>query len=225
MKKKLNDIIPSYAVIPLLTALLMNFITYNGTQIITNEMVHHNMSIFIDKWIPFLPVFVVFYVLAYLQWVVGYIVIARENKETCYHYLSAELIAKMICLVCFIVVPATLVRPEITGNNFFEGLTKIIYFFDSPANLFPSIHCLESWMCFRGSLPLKKVPKWYKISQFIMTIFVCMSTVFLKQHVFVDIIGGILVVEIGLWIAKKFHSGQKYEKIVGKLFKKVKNKK
>ena len=60
---------------------------------------------------------------------------------------------------------------------------------------------------------LKKVPKGYKIGMFIFTLLVCMSTVFVKQHVFIDIIGGILVVEFGLFLTSKFHLGKIWNKI------------
>lgn len=216
MKEKRRQIIPKYAYIPLLTMLIMNFIVYNGSKIFTNSLYHYNASIIIDAYIPFVPFFISFYILAYVQWIVGYIRIAKEDKETCYHFCTAEVIAKLLCLFFFLVFPTTIVRPEVTGNGIWEMLTRFIYSADAPVNLFPSIHCLESWMCFRGTMVLKNVSKKYKIGMFVFTIFVCMSTVFVKQHVFIDIIGGILVVEIGLYITKKFHLGNKFAKISSK---------
>lgn len=46
---------------------------------------------------------------------------------------------------------------------------------------------------------------------FVLAILICMSTVFVKQHVFVDIIGGIVVAEIGLFLSKKFNLGRAYD--------------
>ena len=46
---------------------------------------------------------------------------------------------------------------------------------------------------------------------FVLAILICMSTVFVKQHVFVDIIGGIVVAEIGLFLSKKFNLGRTYD--------------
>jgi len=213
MKQKISKIIPSYAFIPLISVILMNSITYHGVQIFTRHMMHHSLAIWLDGFIPFWPSFILFYVLAYVQWIVGYLVLSRENKEVCYHYLSAELIAKFMCFILFLVYPTTIIRPEITGNSLGELLTRFIYSCDKPVNLFPSIHCLESWFCFRGSMKLTKVPKWYKWLHFILAIFVFLSTVFVKQHVVLDIIGGVLVVELGLFLAKYFHTGRIFEKI------------
>ena len=160
--KKLIEYIPKYARIPLLIIFGMNILTYNGSKIITNHLYHYNATTFIDDLIPFVPIFISIYVLAYIQWIIGYINISREDKRTCYMFLSAELIAKALCLFFFIIFPTTIVRPEITGNSIWENITRFIYNADAPVNLFPSIHCLESWMCFRGSLHLKKVSKSYK---------------------------------------------------------------
>lgn len=217
MKKKLDKWIPRYSRIPLLLLILANTITYNGTKLYTNHLFHYNAATKIDSYIPFVPFFISFYILAYLQWIIGYIIITRENKKTCYKYVSAGLIAKFLCFIFFILFPTTLIRPIISGNSILETLTKLVYKLDAPVNLFPSIHCLESWMCFRGSLSLKKVPKGYKLIMFIFTVFVCASTVLVKQHVFIDIIGGIMVVEIGIFLANKLNTGKILEKINQKL--------
>lgn len=203
MKKLLNYIVPKYAYVPLLLAMLMNFIAYYCTPLITNSMIHYDASIFVDNYIPFFPFFILFYLFAYVQWVIGYIMIARESRTVCYYVILADIIAKILCLIFFLIFPTTIVRPAVSSDNFWLSLTNFIYQLDAPINLFPSIHCLESWICFRGSVLLKKVPKWYKYFMFITTILVCLSTVFVKQHVLLDVIGGILVVEIGLVIAKK----------------------
>ncbi len=217
--KKLKSIIPKYAYIPLLVAVLLNTLVYNGSKLITNPLFHYDFSTLIDSFIPFCSIFILVYILAYVQWIVGYIVISREDKETCYYYMSAEGIAKLFCLFFFFIIPTTIVRPDILGNGILDTLTKFIYSMDEPVNLFPSIHCLESWMCFRGSMHLKSVSKTYKWVMFVFSILVCLSTVFVKQHVFVDIIGGILVVELGLYLAKKWNAKALFEKINAKVIK------
>lgn len=211
--EKIKSFIPKYAYVPLLSAVLLNFIVYNGSKLISNHLYHYNFGVFIDKYIPFLSVFILVYILAYIHWILGYIVITRENEKTCYQILSAEMIAKLICLFFFLVLPTTMVRPEVTGNGIFDLLTSFIYKMDAPVNLFPSIHCLESWLVFRGTSNLKHVSKTYKWGMFIFAILVCMSTVFVHQHVFVDILGGILVGEIGLLVVKKWSFSTLFKKI------------
>ena len=77
----------------------------------------------------------------------------------------------------------------------------LIYRMDKPDNLFPSLHCVFSWICFRGAMHLKKVPKWYVPLTFVISVLVFASTLLIKQHVIVDMIGAVIVVEIGLFLS------------------------
>jgi membrane-associated phospholipid phosphatase len=76
-----------------------------------------------------------------------------------------------------------------------------LYSIDAADNLFPSIHCLESWVCFRGIMLVKDKSKIYTPIVLIFTLLVFASTVCLKQHVVADIVGGVLVSEIGFAVA------------------------
>lgn len=216
----LKKIVPKYAIVPLLFVVLLNFLVYNGSKLISSSLEHFSFSTFIDAFIPFVPFFISIYLLAYLHWIVGYIVISRENEGTCYRILAAEVVAKLLCLFFFLVLPTTIVRPEVEGSGVWNFLVRFIYAVDEPVNLFPSIHCLESWMVFRGTMHLKKVSLPYKWFMFVFAILVCFSTVLVKQHVFVDIIGGVCVVEIGLYFSKKWNLGSIFEKINKKVRKK-----
>ena len=56
-----------------------------------------------------------------------------------------------------------------------------------------------------------------KIFMFVSAILVFASTVLIKQHVVIDIIGGVLVVEIGLFLAKKLNTKRIFYAIENKL--------
>lgn len=128
----------------------------------------------------------------------------------------AELIAKGIALTCFILLPTTVdIRPDIEtlkGGGIWNVLTEFVYSMDAADNGFPSIHCLESWVCFRGALKLEKVPRWYVYVMLGMTLLVFASTVFVKQHAIVDIAGGVAAVEIGLIIYSCFRGHMRGQK-------------
>lgn len=210
---KIYRILPRYALIPVIASLVLNMIVYFGSRIFTTGMYHYNFSVSIDEYLPFIPEWMIIYVLAYVVWVVGFIIIGRESREVCYEVLAGEQVAKIICLICFIVIPSTIERPEITGTAFCEWLSRLIYSMDSPDNLFPSIHCLESWICFRGAMRCKKPGTSYKIIMFIAALFVFASTLLVKQHVFVDVLGGIAVVEIGLFLSRRLKLSRIYYKL------------
>ncbi len=63
--------------------------------------------------------------------------------------------------------------------------------------LSPSIHCIESYICLKSAIEMKDIDNKYRISMVIMSILVFMSTVFIKQHVILDLFGAVIVAEAG----------------------------
>ena len=203
MKKWIQKLLPDYAIRPLILALAANFIIYFGVSQLRDHLTFHSLALSVDDRIPFFAPFIIFYILAYVQWIINYLLIAREGKAFCYHFIYGDVISKLFCLVFFLFFPTTLVRPEVTGHSICDQLVRLVYQIDAPVNLFPSIHCLESWCCIHAALRMKKTPRWYLPITIVMSFCVFASTLLVKQHVFVDIFGGILVFEAGYYLARK----------------------
>lgn len=203
MRMKLEKLCPRYAWLPLISVLAFNLLIFFGTKLIPHEK-FYDLSISLDNIIPFSKWFILVYILAFVQWVVCYITLAHGEKKKCYELCTADLIAKVICLICFITIPtAIFTRPEITGNDPLSFVTRIIFLIDTPAsNLFPSIHCLESYIAIRIAFSNKKLPVWFKVITVIVSLSVFASVLFVKQHYFIDIPAGILAGEIGIIITK-----------------------
>lgn len=217
MRERLERILPFYGIVPIAVCLIFNVLVYNGNRLLTADRVHFDLSIpVIDQNIPFWRWMIVFYVLSYVFWAFGFIVIARENRKFCYDMFAGELIGKFFCLVFFLALP-TMMPDWPSGTfaieNVFDWLTQFIYDLDEPNNLFPSIHCSESWVCLRGILKSKKVCKPLQIASVVMTVGIFASTVLVKQHVFIDILGGVAVAEAGLFLGRKLRAGRLFEKI------------
>lgn len=201
MKKK-GKLIPPYAVVPLLLILVTNFFAYYVSKLIILGRDKWDPMIPLDDLIPLWTPFILIYLVAYVQWVVGYIIIARQGKEICYKVAGANVIAKLLCFLIFIIIPTTIsARPEIEGTGLFDLATRFIHWFDSPVNLFPSVHCLESYAIMRFTVNQKKLPFSYKIFTVVLSLLVFASVVFTKQHRLLDIPSGILVLEIGFLIS------------------------
>lgn len=215
--KKENVILPRYAFLPILISMGLNSLVYSGSRFLTSNLRHYDFSLPVDKAIPFVPAMMLIYVLAYVMWAVGFVVIGRESRQVCYEVLAGEQIAKLICLLCFFIIPSTLKRPEITGTTLWDNLTKLIYALDAPDNLFPSIHCLESWVCFRGAMRCNKAGGACKAGMFVAAVLVFASTLLVKQHVFVDVIGGVAAVEAGLYLSGKFNAARVYYRMERRL--------
>ncbi|MBO6108331.1 MAG: phosphatase PAP2 family protein, partial [Eubacterium sp.] len=82
-----------------------------------------------------------------------------------------------------------------------DQLTRFLYSIDEAANLFPSIHCLVSWLCFIGIRSAKNVSLFAKLFSLISAILIMISTQVLKQHYIVDMISGIALAEICYFIS------------------------
>lgn len=212
MKQRLKWI-PMYAVVPALSLIILNIFAYYGTRLLTGGSLedNFNLTLALDRAIPFVPQAIVIYIGAFVSWFVGFFVIARDSKEVCYEVYAGEFTAKFISMVIFLVMPTVMIRPEVPDGGFFSWLTRFIYATDTPDNLFPSLHCLESWIIFRGAMRCRRVGNGYRISMFVIALLVFASTLLVKQHVVLDVVGGVVVGELGLWLARRLRFGRMYE--------------
>lgn len=199
--KTSKTLVPAYAAFPLLACVTVNFIVYMGTDYIAGGWKHYDFTLPIDRAVPVLPAFVSVYLGCYLFWIVNYILIARQGKEHCIRFATADMLSRLICGTFYLVMPTTNVRPILTDTGFWGAVLQFVYKIDTPTRLFPSIHCLVSWFCFIGIRGRKEVPKTYRVFSCLFALLVCISTQFTKQHYIVDAIGGILLAEGTYWLA------------------------
>ncbi len=197
-------VIPAYAVFPLLSCVVINFMVYMGTDMITEGWKHYDLTLPIDRAVPVVPAFASVYLGCYVFWIVNYILIVRQGEEHCIRFATADMLSRLICGVFYLAMPTTNIRPVITESGFWESVLLFVYSIDPPTRLFPSIHCLVSWFCYIGIRKQKNVPKPYRIFSCIFALLVCVSTQLTKQHYIVDAIGGILIAEGTWWLA--FHT-------------------
>ena len=80
---------------------------------------------------------------------------------------------------------------------------NIIYKVDTPVNLFPSAHCALAILFIISTLDVKEIKKEYKILITITSVLIMLSTVFIKQHVIVDVLGAFIIVPMYYIIRKK----------------------
>ena len=198
--RTLGHILSGSRLMGVLSCVVLNSLVYWGTQLLLGGRTPLDMTTALDRMIPFNPNWVLIYVICYLYWAVSYVLMARQDNW--YSIMTGEVLAKLLCGAIFLLLPTTNVRPEITGTGFTDWLMGLIYQLDQPLDLFPSIHCMESWICFRGMLEQKSIPKWYQYFAGIFTLLVCLSTLFTRQHVIADVIAGILLGELCLDVSR-----------------------
>ena len=206
LRRTLGKMIPDYAILPLTLTGIHNIIAYNGGKLIQFligiEPV--NLTSSIDAFFPFQPIWILAYIGTFAFWTYQNIMIARESREQAYRLVAADFVAKIICFLFFVFLPTTNIRPNAEGSGVFLFLTRFIYRVDSPRNLFPSIHCFVAWLGTRQLFEAKKIRRKGLVCTLCVlgSILVFLSTLHTKQHIFVDVISGIAVAEIGFAAAK-----------------------
>lgn len=206
-RRTLRRVIPAYASFPLLLTGLMNLFAYQGAKLVqliflSQEML--DMTTALDRRFPFAPVWVLAYVGTFVFWFYQYTTVARESPEKACRLAAADAVAKLICLFFFVFVPTTNVRPTVEGSGFVPWLMRLIYWFDTPTNLFPSIHCFVAWLGTRFMYECR-LPKHRALTNVLCTVgslLVFLSTLFTKQHVLWDVVSGVAVAELGYWLSR-----------------------
>lgn len=99
------------------------------------------------------------------------------------------IILTLASVATFIIFPTRIGRIDIIFDGLVGRLFKILYFMDGPNNLFPSSHVssavyislVNGYFC-----PKSKIWVW------ILAVLISASTLFIKQHFLLDVVGGIL---------------------------------
>lgn len=148
----------------------------------------------LDHMIPFVPSFIILYVLWYPFITGALIALAFKDKRTYFQTLIALCSGLVISYIFFALFQAAIDRPDIRNEKgFIYTMVSYIYSQDQPYNCFPSIHVLTSYLILRGTRVFGR-DIWAMTST--LSIFIMVSTVLVKQHVAADIAGGILVGEL-----------------------------
>ena len=167
---------------------------------------------FIDDRIPFIAILVIPYLLSYPIWVLGSAIVSLTEKKNYVDYIISMSLAYFIGFLFFFLMPTymdrltegVLQRAERPG--FLGYCLHLTYYNDGGRygfNLFPSFHCMISVFCYLGVRKRKEISKGTRIYTLVMAILICLSTVCIKQHYFIDVVGGVLVAIICFAVVKK----------------------
>lgn len=182
-------------------ALLWNQLVYWGGAALAETRHHYQFSTALDRAIPLIPWTVCIYFGCYAFWALHYCLCAAVPTRA-RRFFTADFIAKGVCFVFFVGLPTTMARPVVQGLNVWESLVRALYILDAPVNLFPSIHCLNSWLCWASARDIPAFSRGYKAFALCAAVAVCVSTLTLRQHVLLDVAGGILLAEVCWRLAK-----------------------
>lgn len=160
----------------------------------------------IDQYIPFNEYFVIPYLFWFVFIALGFIYFIFIDKagfkRTCFYLFTGMITSLMI----YLILPSVQnLRVTLNNTNIFQSLVSFIYSIDSSTNVCPSIHVYNSIMMMITLLksPHIKENKLLSCMIVIIAILICMSTVMIKQHAFVDTIVAIALCIIIYDIGKR----------------------
>ena len=148
---------------------------------------------FVDKLIPFNKIFILPYVSWYIFIAIFSVILCILDKERYLKLLITLNIGMITCYIIYYLYPTYVPRPTVTGTDFLSNLVLNLYEVDNPYNCFPSIHVLNSSLIALYTSGSEKVCKWVKVTCVIMSGSIILSTMFIKQHYFVDVLAGIIL--------------------------------
>lgn len=185
----------------------------------------------IDDLIPVVPLFIIPYVWSYLYWAMAPMAASKCSREHFLDYMASYLFAALGGMVILAVAPTYMDRVAeglfLPRSGFFAELMRFWYSLDGSDiayNLFPSFHCLNSTVSYLAVCGRKEVPLWFRVYSLVLTLLIFASTVFVKQHYVVDILGGLVIGVVSFLLCKKYHAGRIFLKPIAffrSLFKKA----
>ena len=147
----------------------------------------------VDDRIPFLPVFIIPYLLWFV-YVSGFTLCMLFEDEDSYHQVCTTLVVGMtVFLAVSMFFPNILfLRPEtVPGRDVFSYLCRRLYAIDTPTNVTPSIHvynsiCVMIAVWRTNAAQMRSLLK--KLFMTVLGFLIILSTMFIKQHSFSDVV-------------------------------------
>jgi membrane-associated phospholipid phosphatase len=176
----------------------------------TYELLNHigrshliDISTPLDRQIPVVPVFVIPY-LSFIPLV--FLVIpwmAVKEREVFRSFALSVFISQMILNALYLLVPATVPRQDLNSNDIFSTLLRdLVWKADEPLNTFPSNHVTLSAIAI---LALARLPYARRVVlplQLWLGL-VCLSTLFVHQHIIWDVLSGIAIGGTVYWLVNR----------------------
>jgi membrane-associated phospholipid phosphatase len=154
---------------------------------LTHRLPQVYMATWLDKDTPLLPLFVVPYVALFPYVIFGFVLLFATPYGSAYYV--TVIIAELAAALFWYYLPTGVHRPHLMRKGALTRLLAAVYGHDGEANAFPSAHVFGSFITsyyLVVAFPSLAVLWW------VVGFFIALSTVFVKQHNLLDVIGGLV---------------------------------
>jgi membrane-associated phospholipid phosphatase len=199
MKKILNNVRAMSFMIPIL---LMNSIIYGMLDVYTNT--NRNLVTSLDRSTPFVKQFIIPYVMWYIMVPLVFLYVCSKDKRTYCRMIISMAIGLIISYITFFFFQTTVPRPQLVGHDICTDIIRLVYSADRPINCFPSIHVMNCFLMIEGIWVTKNRSMKIAIATTVMSVLIILSTLFIKQHVIMDGVFGIIIASVTFAAANIF---------------------
>lgn len=191
--KRLNE--PRFSHLKLLGGWIVYFALYFITENLIPQTSCHVIHCALDDRIPFNEFFAVFYVGWYFFVAGALLYTGLHNIEGFRRVQIFIIVTQLLAMLCYIVYPSVqLLRPqEFARHNVFTWILGLIYAFDTPTGVCPSLHVAYSIGIASAALKDKALPRVWKAGAVFFTVMVCLAVCFVKQHSVLDVLAALPV--------------------------------
>ena len=154
----------------------------------------------IDYHIPFIPQFIVIYdSWSFLLFALGIYLIVKDPEGFRRYMWTILLTFFTATAFCALVPNGQDLRPAVMEqHNFFTWMVQYTYSLDTNTNVFPSVHVLGVLAALFAIWHTQGMKKWtWRVFSLIYGILIIASTLFVKQHAFIDVLAGLFLGAIG----------------------------
>ncbi len=171
----------------------------------------HTLAIALDQFIAFIPTMIIPYSWSLILFVTSFFMV-RSHKQLS-QLTSRLILATLLACLLFYVFPARFGFIRSSTSDWTEFGYHFLQLTDKPFNQFPSLHVSYAlllgyslWNVITEAYSRRMIVFAYHLVLSVICLLIIISTVFTYQHHLLDVLGGILLALVVLFIADRLHS-------------------
>lgn len=149
----------------------------------------------LDDRIPFVRQFVLIYVMWYPLMLGTTLYLLLKDRRAFVRYARSVALGLTACILIFVLLPSGQeLRPaEVPGNDLTAWMLRAIYAADTNTNVFPSMHVVGTLAAVIAIFDSRSASGCAKWGVAALGVLINASTVLIKQHSVLDILGGVML--------------------------------
>ncbi|SDN92285.1 PAP2 superfamily protein [Paenibacillus sp. yr247] len=172
----------------------------------------HSLTTLLDYNTPYLKIFILPYIAWYPYLLVSYIFLCISDRKAYYVTLTSYNVCLIVSNIIFFCYQTTVPRPINIGHDWLNNIVSWVYQHDRPFDCFPSIHVIGCYLVMKGVCHSQIRQRIARLIIYLVGTTIIVSTLFVKQHVLFDVIGGILIVEVVFLIISMIYTRMRTSK-------------